>query len=127
MTLRKLFVIGAALAALGVAAAAAAPMPAFAVSQSASQKALIDAAKAQGSVGEQADGYVGFRQGGADAALQEAVRVTNAARRQAYEASGRQAGTSGAVAGSRMFESQLLPRMPAGQWYRDASGSWTRK
>ena len=54
MTFRKLFVIAAAVAALGVAATGA-------FAQSAEQKAMVDRAKAEGIVGEQADGYLGFR------------------------------------------------------------------
>ena len=61
MTFRKLFVVGAAIAALGVAGAA--------VAQTSAQKALIDQAKAAGTVGEQADGYLGFRNSNSDAAL----------------------------------------------------------
>ena len=69
MSFRKLFVVAAAVAALGVAAGAA-------FAQTAQQKAMIDSAKAQGTVGEQADGYLGFRQGSSDPALTQAVTVT---------------------------------------------------
>lgn len=124
MTFRKLFVVGAAMAALGVAVAAA-PFPVFA--QTAAQKSLIDAAKAEGTVGEQADGFLGFRSGSGDAALQAAVNTTNEARRQAYARSGQQAGTTAEVAGARMFETQLLPRIAPGQYYRNAQGQWVRK
>jgi len=31
------------------------------------------------------------------------------------------------VAGARMFQSQLLPRIPAGQWYRNAQGQWVQR
>jgi len=120
MQLRKLFVIGAAVAALGVAAGAA-------FAQTASQKALIDAAKTQGVVGEQADGYLGFRTPSSDAELTAAVQTTNAARRQAYARSGADAGTSADVAGARMFEGQLLPRISSGQWYRNAQGQWVQR
>ena len=37
------------------------------------------------------------------------------------------AGTTADVAGARMFESQLLPRMTTGQWYRNAEGQWVRR
>lgn len=120
MTMRKLFVLGAAVAALGVAAGAA-------LAQTPAQKALIDAAKAQGTVGEQADGFLGFRTSSSDASLQSAVTTTNAARRQAYADSAREAGTTADVAGARMFESQLLPRISTGQWYRNAAGQWVQR
>lgn len=120
MQFRKLFVIGAAVAALGVAAGAA-------FAQTASQKAMIDTAKSQGVVGEQADGYLGFRTPSSDAELTAAVQTTNAARRQAYARSAAEAGTSADVAGARMFEGQLLPRISSGQWYRNAQGQWVQR
>lgn len=124
MTMRKLFVIGAAVVALGVAAGASPLSKAWA--QTASQKSMIDAAKAEGVVGEQADGYLGVRTS-ADPALQTAVSATNAARRQVYAASARDVGTSTEVAASRMFESQLMPRISTGQWYRNAGGQWVQR
>jgi uncharacterized protein YdbL (DUF1318 family) len=120
MSLRKMFVVGAAVVALGVAAGAA-------MAQTSAQKATIDAAKAQGVVGEQADGLLGFRTSASDPALQAAVTTTNAARREAYAASARQAGTTPDVAGARMFESQLMPRIATGQWYRNTAGQWVQR
>ena len=79
MTFRKFFVLGAAVVALGVAAGAA-------FAQTPAQKSLIDEAKAQGVVGEQADGYLGVRTT-ADPELQTAVTATNSARRRVYAAS----------------------------------------
>jgi uncharacterized protein YdbL (DUF1318 family) len=119
MTFRKLFVIGAAVAALGVAGAS--------IAQTAAQKTLIDQAKAQGVVGEQADGYIGFRNNSSDSALRAAVDATNSGRRAAYARSAAEAGTSADVAGARMFESQLLPRIQSGQWYRNAQGQWVQR
>jgi len=120
MSLRKMFVLGAAVVALGVAAGAA-------LAQTPAQKATIDAAKAQGIVGEQADGYLGFRTSASDPALQDAVTTTNAARSRAYAASASQAGTTPDVAAARMFESQLMPRITSGQWYRNAAGQWVQR
>jgi uncharacterized protein YdbL (DUF1318 family) len=120
MSFRKVFVMVAAVAALGVAAGAA-------FAQTSQQKALIDSAKAEGVVGEQADGFVGFRTPSSDAALNAAVQATNAGRRQAYASSAADAGTSAEVAGSRMFETQLLPRVSSGQWYRNAQGRWVQR
>ena len=119
MTFRKFFVLGAAVVALGVAAGAA-------LAQTPAQKSLIDAAKAEGVVGEQADGYLGVRTS-ADPALQTAVSATNSARRQVYATSAADVGTSTEVAAARMFESQLLPRISSGQWYRNASGQWVQR
>ncbi|WP_349312200.1 DUF1318 domain-containing protein [Brevundimonas subvibrioides] len=120
MSLRKMFVLGAAVVALGVAAGAS-------FAQTPAQKATIDAAKAQGVVGEQADGYLGIRTSASDPAVQDAVTTTNAARARAYAASAAQAGTTPGVAGARMFESQLLPRITSGQWYRNAAGQWVQR
>ena len=119
MTFRKFFVLGAAVVALGVAAGAA-------LAQTPAQKSLIDAAKAEGVVGEQADGYLGIRTT-ADPELRSAITVTNNARRQVYAASAADVGTSTEVAAARMFESQLLPRMSTGQWYRNAAGQWIQR
>ena len=119
MTFRKLFVVGAAIAALGVAGAA--------VAQTSAQKALIDQAKAAGTVGEQADGYLGFRNSTSDSALRAAVDATNAGRRAAYARSAADAGTTADVAGARMFETQLLPRISSGQWYKNAAGQWVQR
>jgi uncharacterized protein len=120
MSFRKLFVVTAAVAALGVAAGAA-------FAQTAGQKAMIDAAKVQGIVGEQADGYLGFRVSTSNAPLTEAVQVTNTARREAYARSAQAAGTTTDVAAARMFEGQLLPRISSGQWYRNAQGQWVQR
>lgn len=120
MSFRKFFVVAAAIAALGVAAGAA-------FAQTSAQKSMIDAAKAQGTVGEQADGYLGFRVPASDAALTQAVQVTNSARREAYARSAQAAGTTPDIAGARMFEGQLLPRISSGQWYRNAQGQWVRR
>ncbi|WP_396595131.1 YdbL family protein [Brevundimonas sp. R86498] len=120
MSLRKFFVIGAAVVALGAAAGGA-------LAQTAEQRSQIVAARTQGVVGEQADGYLGFRVPTSDTALQRAVAETNAARREVYAASAREVGTTTEVAAARMFESQLLPRLPAGQWYRNAAGQWVQR
>lgn len=121
MSFRKLFVVAAAVAALGVAAAGAA------FAQTAQQKAMIDAAKAQGTVGEQADGYLGFRQPPSDPALTQAVTVTNAARREAYANTARTAGTTTEVAAARAFVTIVQPRISSGEWYRNAQGQWVQR
>jgi len=120
MTFRKLFVIGAAVAALGVAATSA-------FAQTDAQKSLIDSAKSQGVVGEQADGYLGFRVGPGDADLRAAVSATNNGRRTLYARSAAEAGTTADVAGAAMFQGQLLPRIRSGQWYRNAQGQWVQR
>jgi uncharacterized protein len=120
MSFRKLFVVTAAVLALGVAAGAA-------FAQTATQKAMIDAAKAQGTVGEQADGYLGFRVASSDAPLTTAVQVTNAARREAYARSAQAVGATPDVAAARAFETIVLPRISSGEWYRNAQGQWVQR
>ncbi len=122
MSFRKLFVVAAAVAALGVAAGAA-------FAQTAQQKSMIDAAKAQGTVGEQADGYLGFRQPSSDPALTQAVTVTNNARREGYARSAQAAGdgATAEAAGARAFQTIVMPRIQSGQWYRNASGQWVQR
>jgi len=124
MSFRKLFVAIAALAALGVAAGAA-------FAQTSQQKAMIDAAKGQGVVGEQADGYLGFRTPSSDENLTVAVQATNTARRAAYERTAQAAGVTAEVAGARMFErlleAQTPPRISSGQWYRNDRGQWVQR
>ncbi|EDX80455.1 MAG: YdbL family protein [Alphaproteobacteria bacterium] len=119
MSLRKFLAVGALAAAVSFGGAA--------LAQTAAQKTLVDQAKAAGTVGEQADGYVGFRVSTSDAALRAAVDAMNAGRRAAYARSAAEAGTSADVAGARMFESQLLPRIQSGQWYRNAQGQWVQR
>lgn len=118
MNFRKLFVVGAAVAAIAVAGAS--------LAQTNAQKAMIDEAKVEGVVGEQADGYLGFRSGTSDTALQEAVRVTNEARRNAYAARAAETGVATDVAAARMFEALLRPRLARGEWYRNAQGQWVQ-
>lgn len=125
MTSRKMFVLAAA-AALGLSAATVGPGLARPAIQSASQKALVDAAKAAGTVGEQADGYIGVRTA-ANAELRAAVEAINAGRRALYARTAAETGVPAEVAGTRMFETQLLPRIPAGQWYRNAAGQWVQR
>lgn len=96
-----------------------------AVAQS-SAKAQVDAAKAAGIVGEQADGFIGFVSGGGDPALQAAVREINSRRAEAYREIADKTGATAAAAGQAAFQ-QLQGRIPAGQYYRPLNGGWTRK
>lgn len=109
-----------------VAVAAVAGVAGHAYAQSAAAKAAVDAAKARGVVGEQADGFLGFVAGGGDAALQAAVREINAGRAALYRQTAAETGVTAAVAGQATAE-KLFARLPAGQYYRPASGGWVRK
>jgi uncharacterized protein YdbL (DUF1318 family) len=119
MKMRKtLFAIAA-----GLSLAAAAGM---AISQTPPQKAAVDAAKVQGVVGEQGDGFLGFVSGSSDPTLQAAVTAINTARAALYNETAAKTGTTAEAAGQATAR-QLYDRIPAGQWYRPLGGSWTRK
>lgn len=98
-------------------------VPAYA--EIAPSKALIDAAKARGEVGEQADGFLGVVRGG-DAALARAVAEINAGRAEVYREAGTKAGSSADVAGAAAAEHQFT-RTPPGQYIKPAGEGWRRK
>jgi len=88
-------------------------------------KAVVDAAKAKGVIGEQADGFLGVVRG-SDAAVVRAVAEINAGRAEAYREAGAKAGTSAEVAGAAAAQ-QLFARTPPGRYIKPAGGDWTRK
>ena len=116
---QKLPLILALLLALG-----AAPMPVFA--DAASDKAAVDAAKAAGKVGEQADGYLGYVSGSADAATTAAVTSINAGRADIYASTAAKTGVTRDAAG-QATGAQLISRLPAGQFFKPLDGAWTKK
>jgi uncharacterized protein YdbL (DUF1318 family) len=116
----------AALAVLMTAAAAAAvAVPAFAA-DAAAAKALVDAAKGRGEVGEQGDGFLGFVRPATDATLRGAVAEINAGRAEVYREAAAKTGVTAAAAGQATAQ-QLFGRIPAGQFYKPLDGDWTRK
>ena len=98
--------------------------PAFA--DLASDKAAVDAAKAAGTVGEQADGYLGFVKGSADSATTAAVTAINAARADVYSQTAAKSGVSRDAAG-QATGAQLIGKLPAGEFYKPLGGNWTKK
>lgn len=98
--------------------------PAFA--DLASDKAAVDAAKAAGTVGEQADGYLGLVSGSADATVTAAVNAINAGRREVYSQTAGKSGTTPDAAG-QATGAQLIGRTPAGQFIKPLGGAWTKK
>jgi len=97
--------------------------PAFA--DLASDKAAVDAAKAAGTVGEQADGYLGIVSN-ADAAVTAAVNEINAGRRQVYTQTATKSGVTPDAAG-QATGAQLIAKTPAGQYIKPLGGAWTKK
>jgi uncharacterized protein YdbL (DUF1318 family) len=98
--------------------------PVFA--QGAAEKAAVDAAKAAGIVGEQADGYLGFVNGSADAATTAAVNAINAGRATVYAQAAAKSGTTREAAG-QATGMQLIARTPAGQFIKPLDGGWSKK
>jgi uncharacterized protein YdbL (DUF1318 family) len=97
-----------------------------ALAQSAADKAAVDAAKAQGLVGEQGDGYLGLVRGSADPAVSQAMAAINAGRAQTYSGIASKTGVTSTAAGEATAQ-QLIGRVPPGQYYKPLGGAWTRK
>jgi uncharacterized protein YdbL (DUF1318 family) len=94
--------------------------------QTPGEKATVDAAKAQGVVGEQADGFLGLVKGGGDPAVISALQQINAGRAAAYRETAARTGVT-ADAAAQATAVQLHARLRAGEWYRPLNGGWTRR
>jgi uncharacterized protein YdbL (DUF1318 family) len=92
----------------------------------AASKAVIDAAKAQGIVGEQGDGYLGFVASSSDPAIAAALAEINAGRAAVYRDSAAKAGVTPSAAGQAAAQ-QILARLPPGQYYKPLGGGWMRR
>ena len=95
--------------------------------QTTQAKAAVDAAKAQGVVGEQSDGFLGYPKGGADAAVKAAVEEINAGRAQLYREAAARNGVTPAAAGAAAFEQVVRAKLKPGEYYRTPDGAWARK
>lgn len=104
---------------LGLAAGAAS-------AQSSADKAAVDAAKAQGLVGEQGDGLLGFVSGSVDAQVRGAVAAINAGRTEAYQQIATKTGVTEEAAAEATAQ-QLIGRLPSGYYYKLLGGEWMRK
>ena len=116
--IRKTMTVLALAASLGAVA-----LPVLA--QSAAAKAAVDAGKASGTVGEQADGYLGVVSGG-DAALRAAVAEINTGRAAAYKDIAAKSGVTPDAAGQATAK-QLYARLAPGQYWKPLDGGWTKK
>ena len=98
---------------------------AFVVPSSAvAASAIIEQAKDQCIVGEQADGYLGFVPGGnASAELRREVRDVNQQRKSIYADLARRNGVSIEVTAALTAE-KLLSQAQRGECIRDAQGNW---
>lgn len=108
-----------------VGAAALVAMPASA--DIASSKAAVDAAKAQGVVGEANTGFLAFVSGSGNASLKAAVDEINAGRRDVYGQAAAKNGVSIEAAAGSAYTNIILPKVTAGEYYQDATGAWVRK
>jgi hypothetical protein len=99
--------------------------PAFA--DVAAAKALVDAAKAKGIVGERTNGYLGFVSASSDAALKAAVDEINAGRHDVYAQAAAKNNVSIDAAGQSAFTNVIFPKLAAGQYYQNAAGAWVQK
>jgi uncharacterized protein YdbL (DUF1318 family) len=90
------------------------------------QDAAVSAAKAEGTVGEQADGYLGIN-GSVSSEVRAAVDALNIKRRAAYTDLAAKRGVTvqdmAAVTGCQT----LASRVSQGQIYRIGSGAWQTK
>ena len=95
----------------------------------AAAKALADAAKTAGTVGEQADGFLGFVKGSADSETTDAVNEINAGRRQVYAQAAAKSGpaVTPEAAGAAAFQSVISAKIKPGEFYKPAGGGWVRK
>ena len=92
----------------------------------AAAKATVDAAKLDGVVGEQADGYLGFVKAGSDA-VKSAVAEINAGRAQVYSQAAAKNGVTPEAAGAAAFQSVVMGKLKPGEFYKSASGGWVKK
>jgi hypothetical protein len=108
----------AVLAALALAPAAAIAMD---------SKSAVDAAKAAGVVGEQADGYLGFVKPTNDTALKGAVAEINAGRADLYRQAAAKNGVTPEAAGASAFNTIVQAKLKPGEFYKPAGGGWVKK
>jgi uncharacterized protein len=111
-----------AFAAAALAAALALAAPAMA------QDSVISQARAQGLIGEQADGYLGFVPGAQISAdLRGRVEQNNMQRRQLYTRRANERGVSvnemAAAVACEVFQS----RIAIGEKYRNQAGQWRQR
>ena len=108
------------LACVSVLAALLAAQPA------AAQDKPLDAPRAAGIVGERYDGYAVLRDANAPQAVKDLVVKVNE-RRKAYYATRAAADKVPAAAVGKIYAQQIIKQAPAGTYFLDESGKWTRR
>ena len=101
-------------------------MPAAQAADLSAAKAIVDAAKTQGIVGEQGTGYLGFVSGSADARVTAAVTAINEGRKAVYSQTAAKSGVT-TEAAAEAAGKLLIERVPPGQFYKPLGGSWTKR
>lgn len=86
----------------------------------------LQEAKAQGLIGEQRDGYVGFVASNVPAEVTELVRQVNEERRQRYQQIAQQNNISVDQVQALAYE-QAVGATQTGHFLQNASGAWVRK
>jgi len=124
-SLFKALFAAAALAGSAVAVSALITTPAAA--DVAASKAVVDAAKAKGTVGERNNGFLGFVSGSGDAATTAAVNEINQGRSTVYGQAAAKNGVSPEAAGISAYANVIVPKLKAGEFYQDANGNWVKK
>ncbi|GAB4530541.1 MAG: YdbL family protein [Amphiplicatus sp.] len=97
------------------------------IASAAAANPIIEQAKADCVIGEQADGYLGVvDSGAASEAVRREMRSINQQRRAAYERLAERNGVTVEVT-AKLAAQQLIDRAPSGHCVRDDSGAWIRK
>jgi uncharacterized protein YdbL (DUF1318 family) len=109
-----------------LAAAVMVPAAARAAVDLAADSATVDDAKGHGIVGEQADGMIGVVRGDPDAGIMGALSELNMLRMESYRKAAGSAGDT-VYAEARKAGQRLISEVPAGQFYKLAGGTWTKK
>lgn len=125
---RKATMMVAAFALFGGALAAPLFMPSSVVTAAHAQtsKDIVDAAKAKGIVGEQADGYLGLVTGTASEEVKTAVSDINIRRKSYYTNLARKKNESVSDV-AKVTAIELAKKAEPGQKLRTAGGTWITK
>ncbi|MBA4802722.1 MULTISPECIES: YdbL family protein [Euryhalocaulis] len=104
---------------------AAALVAAPAVAQTAPQ--IVEQAKAEGVVGERADGFLGVVPSQVDSDIKQAVDEINIQRRAAYTRLAEKQGVSVDAVARVTAEKLIAEKVDSGEYYMNASGQWVKK
>ena len=122
---RPLTSVAAALALIAAGTAGAISLAPTAFAQTAAAKAVVDAAKAKGQIGEQGDGYLGVVAAPPPADVAAALAEINTGRAAAYHDIAAKTGATPEAAG-QATALKLFAKLPPGQFYKPLGGAWTK-